>query len=91
MKKCLYVVRDTLAEDVVGGVLMFPSDGPAVRFFGDVLAEPKSSVAAHPNDHVLTYIGSIDAESGVIDLEGSPRDVVSAAAIVASRQMERAD
>lgn len=91
MKKCLYVVRDTLAETVVGGLLVFPADAPAIRFFGDVVNEPKSSVAAHPADHVLTFLGALDEATGIITTEGAPRDVISGAAIVAAREMVRAD
>lgn len=91
MKKCLYVIRDVLAESIVGGLLLFPTDAPAVRFFGDVINEPKSSVSAHPNDHVLTYLGSIDETDGRIDVSDAPRDVITGASYIASRESVRAD
>lgn len=55
MKK-LYVIHDVLSDAILGGVHVFPADAPAVRFFGDLLAEGASIMARHPDDYQLVCI-----------------------------------
>ncbi|QXP44146.1 MAG: nonstructural protein [Arizlama microvirus] len=87
MIKKLYVVRDTLADNIVGGVLVFPNDPPAVRFFVDILGEKSSVVGRHPDDHSLLYIGSLDESNGSIELpEHGPVVVTTGSAIISMQE-----
>lgn len=69
----LYAVLDTVADAIVGGLLMFPHDAPAVRFFGDLCADPQTGVSRHVEDHSLVCLGAITDENQLVSLD---REVV---------------
>ncbi|AXL14461.1 nonstructural protein [Microviridae sp.] len=67
----LYVFFDKLAGCVVGhGVHLFKHDAAAIRFFGDVASDPKTSIAKHVKDYQLLFVGAMD-EQGSIELPES--------------------
>lgn len=59
MTKRLYVLRDTLAETILGGLHLFAHDASAVRFFGDLMSDPNTMLHRHPQDHDLMVIGEL--------------------------------
>lgn len=86
MKKGIYIIRDTLADQVIGQLLMFPHDAAAVRFFGDICSDDKTSVARHVTDHELWCIGHIDEDQArITPTEGAVR-VITGAAWAAAQQ-----
>lgn len=42
-----------------------PSQGEAIRMFGDLVHDPKTSISRHPGDYKLYSVGSFDQQSGV--------------------------
>lgn len=56
----LYGIRDTKAQAIVGLLSLFPHDAVAVRWFGDVLADPQNFPSRHPEDYELCYYASLD-------------------------------
>lgn len=84
--KGLYVVRDTLADEYVGQPLFFSHDAAAIRFFGDAVADPKTSLNKYPNDHALWRIGSVDSDTGAFVSTGDPVVVITGAVVVAVRE-----
>lgn len=67
MRKKIYCVRDNVANEVVGGLIMDASDAPAIRAFYDALWTNGSLLAQHPADFDLLIIGEIDTATGLID------------------------
>lgn len=61
--KGIYVVRDTLAEEV-GPPMTFAADAPAARLFDDLCRDPNTNVSRHVKDHELLFVGFIDARTG---------------------------
>lgn len=59
----IYAVRDTVADDIIGGLHLFRHDAAAVRMFTDAINDKGTRLNAHPEDHELIKIGFID-ESG---------------------------
>lgn len=83
--KQVYALVDTRAGCILGGLHLFPHDAPAVRFFGDLAADPQTMIGRHPNDHQLVQIGVLDEFTQ--ELVGSPiRVVITGAAWLAAQQ-----
>ncbi|WNK12584.1 MAG: nonstructural protein [Microvirus sp.] len=70
MIKNLYAVRDTVANNIVGGIIMEALDAPAIRAFYDALRAPGNLLSEHPADFVLVQLGNIDTATG--DLREQP-------------------
>lgn len=79
MTKLLVTIVDLAADMIIGGIHLFAHEAAAVRFFGDLVADPQTMIARHPKDHVLRLVGSIDENTGVITPE--MRDIVTGASI----------
>jgi hypothetical protein len=77
--KGIYVVYDRLAQMALGGPLFFAHDGPAVRFFRDVMADKSTSVAKFPQDHVLLKVGEFNED----EVEASDVQVVMTGTLAA--------
>lgn len=73
----LYVVLDTLAEQILGAPLIFRADAAAVRLFSEAYNDANSVVAKHPNDHVLLCLGTIDDKTGQVVAQDTPRIVIT--------------
>jgi hypothetical protein len=58
----IYVVYDTVAQSVQGGVHCFPHDAVAIRFFRDVMDAPDTSLNKHPGDYDLLCVGTLNSE-----------------------------
>lgn len=87
MKKSIYVIQDTLANQALGGPLVFPHDAVAVRFFGDIAANPESAVSRYLNDHQLVLLGYFDESECKIEVT-EPQVIITGAAWAAAQNPE---
>ncbi|WNK14161.1 MAG: nonstructural protein [Microvirus sp.] len=69
MIKNIYTVRDNVSQELVGGLIMEPSDPPAMRAFYDALRTKNSLLAEHPADFDLLKIGTIDTTTGELEAD----------------------
>lgn len=57
--------------DKATGAYMRPwtaqSKGQAIRMFTDLVMDPQTDIAKHPEDYSLFYLGSFDDNEGIID------------------------
>lgn len=85
-KRRIYAIRDRIALDLAGyyPLVVMRTDAQAVRYFGDSLAETKSSLGAHPGDYELIYLGEID-DDGTIRAQ-SPELVITGSTLIAATQ-----
>lgn len=67
MRKQLYQIRDRIAGVVVGPIMAFPREAPAIREFEDLLANQQTTIGQHPADYDLHHIGQQDQDSGELD------------------------
>lgn len=63
MKLFIYTVYDTLAESHATPFFAV-NDDVARRSFVDLVADPRTTVAQHPDDFILFSVGSFDSETG---------------------------
>lgn len=77
--KLIVAIFDLAADMIIGGVHLFAHDAAAVRFFGDLVADPQTMISRHPKDHVLKQIGTLNEETGEILPE--IRELVTGAAL----------
>lgn len=84
----VYIVWDKIANDMIGGLMTFKADAPAVRAFVDGLTTRGSILQTHPQDFALVHIGQIIREmSGTIRLHETQHVVtLDGAAWLASQQ-----
>lgn len=61
----LYVIHDTVANDIFGAIIRAANDEVARRSFHDLLSSKESPLARHEGDYNLLIIGRID-NTGVI-------------------------
>lgn len=77
MKLLIYAVRDLKSNSFT-----FPhfnnTHGQAIRAFGDLVRNPKSVIAAHPEDYSLFHLGEFDDESGAVKSLPVPVSLASA-------------
>lgn len=62
----LYQVRDNKAERTFGPILAAYADAAAIRIFSDAMRDPKTTLAQHPEDFDLLYLGEQDEQTGTI-------------------------
>lgn len=68
----LYAVYDTVAETVLGGIQMAPTDGVAVRAFSDAIVSDEQ-LKQHPGDYCLLFLGDLDLHTGtLVERSGVP-------------------
>lgn len=58
--KLLFVLRDEVAQIVVGEITSERTIPSAVRSFYDLLADERTVLAKHPADYVLVHVGDMD-------------------------------
>lgn len=56
----LYTIRDTVAQDLFGGIIRVNNDEVARRNFHDALAADQGPFKGHEADYELIFIGTID-------------------------------
>lgn len=87
--KGLYAIRDRLAGELIGIVMMFSAPAAAVRWFGDVLSNAETLPGKHPKDFELCKYGQYTSEDDQID--GHEREVVMTGALwLAAQQADAA-
>lgn len=59
MRRLLFAIKDTLADDITGTVLSLRNEPEAVRFFRDLLQDSGNQVGKHPADHELLLLGEV--------------------------------
>lgn len=69
MQQGIYSVWDHTARTLVGGLYVAKHEAVAVRFFGDIAADPQTQVHRHPHDFALVRLGYV---TDVADI-GLPR------------------
>lgn len=89
MKRGIYAIRDNRAGEVVGNLMMFAHDAPAIRMFGDAVSAPDSMVAKHTADYDLILCGRIEIETGVITSENAV--VMTGVTFLAMREAQEAE
>jgi len=60
------------------------NDAVAVRMFGELIADPSTSVGRHPGDYVLYCVGSYSDAHGRLDAVAPLRHVIDGSALVAA-------
>ncbi len=73
-----------------GQPMFMPSNGIALRTFGEVCLNPESPMFKYPEDFALYEVGSWDPSSGVLTTM-NPVHLVSAASILAGVAKARLD
>lgn len=67
MRRGLYAIYDTIAEEYIGApIYTFPAAPAAIRFFTDILADKQTSVGNHPQDYELHQLGFLQSVDPVI-------------------------
>lgn len=59
------VVIDNVAKDVVGPVLYFHHNAPAIRFFTDAVQDPTTPLNKHPEDYYLRQIALLQDDLSI--------------------------
>lgn len=80
MKTMCFSVFDAKAA-VFGTPFFMPREAAAIRAFGDLSNDKKTTVGQHPEDFTLYHLGDFDDELGHIDIV-KPRALVTAASMV---------
>lgn len=70
----VYAIRDKVAESIGQQVWLFKADAAAIRFFHDVMSDPKSYPAQHPDDFDLMSLGLLDDDGSFM---GTPQVIFS--------------
>lgn len=70
MTRQIYAVLDLVAQDIIGGLMLFPHDAPVIRIFTDGLADPSTTLNKHPDDFALVSLGEVTSEGSDIELSG---------------------
>lgn len=58
------------------------STGVALRMFTDLVNDPKTAIARHPEDYTICELGTFDDTTGTFDGLVSPRPLGNAAAYI---------
>lgn len=87
MTKGIYIIQDTLANQALGGPLLFAHNAAAVRFFADIASNPESAVFRYLEDHQLVRVATFnESECKIEDTEFSV--VITGAAWKAAQNPE---
>lgn len=75
----IYTIYDT-ASGSYGRPFFLPSDGLAIRQFGDEVNRPEETniLYKHPSDFILFKLGSFDDEKAIFDILNSPHHLARA-------------
>lgn len=65
MMSRLYVIRDTVAKDLFGGIIRVNNDEVARRNFHDALAQDNGPFKGHEADYELISLGTIDNNGNI--------------------------
>lgn len=62
----IYAIRDIVAQMLTGGLYLHKHEASAIRFFGDVAADPQSLIGKHPEDFELIQLGYLSIKDEII-------------------------
>lgn len=71
----MYVIYDVKAEVYNKPVFMM-NHNVAIRAASDVLKDPNSEIAKHPEDFTMFYIGTYEDTTAAFDFEPAPMPLV---------------
>ena len=77
----IYAVFDDKAR-VYGTPQFMLTDGIAIRTLADVVKEPSSMIAKHPEDFSMYELGSYDEASGKITAHENPVFLIRAVSLI---------
>lgn len=83
IKKNLYAIYDTIAQDFLGGIMMDTHHAPVIRLFTELAARPDSKVGVHLADFELVCLGQISEQ---LELEGDLVTVLTGKKILEDRE-----
>jgi hypothetical protein len=63
--------------------------GQAIRSFMDIIANPQSVIAKHPEDFVLFHLGSWDQFTGSYTSFTTPKPIATALSLISRLQSEQ--
>lgn len=72
----IYAVRDTVAQDIIGGLHLHRHDAAAVRMFIDAATDKGTRIAQHPQDYELICLGYTDETGQLYDSPDAPDDTI---------------
>lgn len=81
----LYALYDLKVGAVVGGLHLFRHHAAAIRFFGDLAADGRSTLSLHVDDFHLVCLGEFDDELPLITPMVHPELVLTGAQWAASQ------
>lgn len=81
MKTGIYVIFDSAARDILGGLQLHRHDAVAVRSFTDVATMRDSRIAAHPDDYALMKIGDLADDALTIEPH-APQTIITASTLI---------
>lgn len=84
----LFQLYDLVAQQVIGPLIPCPHQAPAVRHFIDLLKDKNTTIAAHPADYTLLYIGMQEETTGILVPLSKPVAALTGAAWLASQTKE---
>lgn len=73
----MFAIRDVKAEGY-NTPFFQPTFGLAERAFKDACQDEKTTLAKHPEDYSLYYLGEFDQTSGLMKVEETPKHVCNA-------------
>lgn len=73
----MFAIRDVKAEGY-NTPFFQPTFGLAERAFKDACQDEKTTLAKHPEDYSLYYLGEFDQTSGQMKIEDTPKHVCNA-------------
>lgn len=63
------------------------SRGVALRMFTDLVNDPKTSIARHPEDYTICELGSFEDSTGIMESHASPTPLGNASAYIVHAPM----
>lgn len=66
MNTYIFAILDTVANALIGGLLLHKHEAAAVRFYSDVATMKDSQIARHPQDFNLLQLGYLDDEHQLV-------------------------
>jgi len=72
MKLKIFVIHDSKAEAYIQPFFQ-STYGLAERMFTDEANNPESNICKHSEDFTLFYLGEFDQETGLMELEPTPK------------------
>lgn len=82
----VFVIFDTVAKAFVGPLIVERHPAPACRMFHELLGDKSTSLAKHPQDYQLRFVGYVCDDGALVEAE--VRTVTSGEAWLAAQSQE---